>query len=115
MTSFIQNAEIIRLQAENSRLLAEREPLVRQASENAAAADRYKAISINLLIVLRETAAALADSTAEVSRLRAGATPEMRLAADKARSAHLCDIDANDQIGALNAALDAALEVRLNP
>lgn len=36
-------------------------------------------------------------------------TPAMRQAADEARTAYLRDVDANDQIGALTAAIEAAL------
>ena len=38
-------------------------------------------------------------------------TLEMFKAADDARTTYLRDIDANDQIGALNAALEAAVKV----
>lgn len=61
------------------------------------------------LIAVRE------DGETPVEPSETLSTPAMRQAADAARTAHLRDVDANDQIGALNAALEAALAVRGAP
>lgn len=51
---------------------------------------------------------------AAINKVLAGLiTQQVRLAADTARTAFLRDVDANDQIGALNRALDAAFAVAL--
>jgi hypothetical protein len=60
----------------------------------------------------------LQDAISEIERLRAAKaernrslgpiTPEVFWAADQARTIHLRDVDANDQMGALTAALEAA-------
>lgn len=55
--------------------------------------------------VVAEMGASVA--TADSDGLRS--TPAMRQAADEARTAYLRDVDANDQIGALTAAIEAAL------
>jgi hypothetical protein len=55
--------------------------------------------------VMAEMGASVATAGSDGLR----STPAMRQAADEARTAYLRDVDANDQIGALTAAIEAAL------